>query len=265
MVQRSNPTRRHIVIVGATLLVLLSATRNPTLVRLIVGFLLLFLAGEAPPRTLRVTALIALGAWLVAANIGIPLHQRWAAPLAFVAIVATAIGAPEIERRLSPGAVWLLVLATIGGIYSCVPETGHLQPLAVLVGLLAVFEAATTSRVPPGLLCAGAGVLGWSVAYGGTYRSSALVGGFASFGILTIAPLLRFAARPGRPNHPHLGSLLLVGVQGLAALGISRTAGLATTSRRAVQLAVPELCSITVVTAAIIYLARLQPPDDSDL
>ena len=248
-------TTRAIAGIAAVLLVVESITRDTKLVRLLGGFVLLFAAGALARTVARRLVFAVPGASLVASAVGPRLHQRWAAPLTAAVIVAAATTVPELERHLERGVVWLLMLTTIGGIYACIPETGHLRALAITVGLMALIEAWSGERLGAGPLAAAAGVLAWSVAYGGTYRDSALVGGFASFGVLLLAPVAQQLRTRMRSGARQLGtvsySAALVTVHAIAAAVVSRTAGLATTIGVAIDRAIPTVATLAGVVAVL--------------
>ena len=200
------------------------------------------------------------GAVLVAANITVPVHQRWAPPLVVIVILAGSVLCVDYERRNDGrGTTAALVLLTIGGIYACVPETGHIEALAVGAGAWLLSEVLTGERVGPGVMLAAVGVMMWAVVYGGTYRDSALVGGFASLGLLLVEPVAR--RLPGPPRGlvaERLGRALpMTLLQGSYALLVSRTAGLAPSLARALLLAGP--CVLALVLVSRFVLGPIAP------
>ena len=257
-------TIRTLAAGAAGLLIVDSITGNSKVVRLLIGFVALFVAGAFWRTVARRTTATIPGAIVVASAVGPQLHQGWAAPVTALVIVAGAAAVPELERRLERGVVWLLMLATVGGIYACVPETGHLRALAMAAALMALIEAVSGERLGAGAVVAAVGVLAWSVAFGGTYRDSALVGGFASFGVLLLAPiasLLVTRTRPGsRPLQTFPYTIALIGAHAVAALIVSRTAGLATTLGGAIESAIPTVAALAAVVAALETARESGPP-----
>ena len=261
------------VLFGLSLLY--GATRNAPLVRLAAGFVALWASGELlAGRAVVVRGVAALpGAVLVAGNIGVPMHSRgqsWLVGLVFVA-AAIAVGCRTDRRTRSamrgerePESVALLALISVGGIYACVPETGHIASLALGVGLVALLERVEPEGIRPGLAVVLVGALLWAVAYGGTYRDSAVVGGVASLGLVVVEPIAR--RLPGPKRGMARGStaqlLGLVGLQGSFALAVSRTAGLAASSSEAVVIAVPMVVAVAVAARLLLGpapAAGLQP------
>ena len=251
---------RHVLVMAMTLLLVLSVTRRGDLVRLLAGFAALGIAGDRA--TGRGAAGVAWragsslpGAILVSANAGVVYHQRWAAAVVVTVIVAGAVLTVDLERRsLGFGTTGCLVLLSVGGIYACVPETGHLRPLAFGAAALVVLEVLGRARIGPGLTLAAVGVLAWAVVYGGTYRASALVGGFGAIGLLVIEPLARRLPGPRRAliRSRWLVPITLIALQGANALGVSRTAGLASSTAKAVALAVPWIVGLALLCRLLV-------------
>ena len=247
---------RGAALIASAALFTFSVTRNSAFARLVAGIALLFAGGELFASTRMRTRMAAAlpGATLVASGVGVTLTQRWAAPLVVVVIVVGAGTATNLARRMTRGTAWLVVLMTIGGIYACVPETGHVRPLAVAAGLVALVELVAHAPLGAGAITAAVGVLAWAVAYGGTYRDSALIGGFASFGVLLFGPIAQLLAvwLPRRPTASlAFSSATIVAVQGAGALVVSRTAGLANTVSGSIALAVPTLVAMVVLVAVL--------------
>ena len=231
-----------------------SVTRNAAFGRLVAGIaLLVILTNTTTQQRPKIRMAAALpGALLVASGVGVPLLQRWAAPLTVAVIMVAAATATTTHQRLPPGAAWALLLVTLGGIYACVPETGQMGPLAAAAALLAVYEAATHSRIQEGVMAAAIAMAAWSVAYGGTYRGSALIGGFSSFGVLLLFPAAAALPypRPIRPNAPRptLRLFVIAVLHVAAALVVSRTAGLAHSTGMALAIAAIVLTLLLIGT-----------------
>ena len=253
---------RSVTLAALSLVVIASVTRNYSLVRLAAGVIALYGAGELAAAAGALAKLIwaAPGAVLVAANLTVPVHQRWAPPLVVIVILAGSVLCVDYERRNDGrGTTAALVLLTIGGFYACVPETGHIGALAVGAGAWLLSEFLTGERVGPGVMLAAVGVMMWAVVYGGTYRDSALVGGFASLGLLLVEPVAR--RLPGPPRGlvaERLGrALAMILLQGSYALLVSRTAGLAPSLARALLLAGP--CVLALVLVSRFVLGPIAP------
>ena len=250
----------------AVAMVAQSVTRDAAFARLIGGLALLYVAAELT-ETISAQAIVvqmaaaAPGAVLVASGVGVPLHQRWAAPLTATVIVIATTTATHTDRSLPRGITWLLVLLTLAGVYACVPETGQIRPLALAAAALGAIEALTRTPLPKGALAAAIGITAWAVAYGGTYRNSALIGGFASLGLLLTFPLAvhlacrlatnRTSGRHAVPAH----QAVLVALHAGGALLVSRTAGLASSLSVAVPMAFAML-TVQVGLASLVVPAR---------
>lgn len=268
---------RWVLLVVAGVLAVLALRHGPLWLRVVPGLVVLFLAGEVGERLGPwLGGLVALpGALWVVANAAPRWHQRWSVLLLGVVVAAAVVASGRVRRLVPvPGGPWMLGLMTAGGVYACVPETGHVQEVALAVGVAMVAElvaqvrptapaasaapAAPAARAPQaaqagqaGLHGVMVGLLGWAVMYGGTYRDSAVIGGAACFGVLVLAPVVALvpAGAWGRPRGAWLRAAAIVGLQAAAALVVSRTAGLAPTWGRAVVLAVPTLVVLVALAS----------------
>ena len=253
--QRPAPT---LVLGLVGVLVVASVTRNGHVIRVAMGIVALYIGGEATGRRRYnpvIRGLLAVpGALLVTFNAFPYLLQRWSAQLLSLVVVLAVVAAPAV-RQLAPasGAYWLMVLMSIGGIYACVPETGHLQSLVLAVVALGLAEVVTGVRWGPGVTSVGVGMLGWAVVYGGTFRDSAVVGGAASFGLLALAPVVVLCSGRQRLSDGHVTSdrwrtPAMVMLQAATALIVGRTGGLADSAHTAWVQVLPALAATAVIT-----------------
>jgi hypothetical protein len=166
----------------------------------LVWALVLLAVGGAATGTpaLRPLAAVALGpgAVLLAAAVDTR-HVPWPD----VAAVATALGGGFLvadfdERFRRRGLAPVLFAISAYGVYAVVPET---DAALVLVGASLPLALVGWPVPLDGLGRAGAfgacGLFGWVVAHGGAARTSALVGGAASLGLLVLEPIVRRCAR----------------------------------------------------------------------
>lgn len=157
--------------------------------------------------------------------------QRRAAEVTLVVVLAAvAAGLASLSDRVPTPVPSLLALATLGGVYACVPETDQIPPVARAAVVMTVATLLVGRSQARTLVLALCGVIGWAVLFGGAERDSALVGGLASFGVLAVAPAV-LVLWP-RPAFLRLGRRApswcwLLGLQVVFCLGVSRTAGLA--------------------------------------
>lgn len=157
-----------------------------------------------------------------------------------------------------PGEFPALMVGATAAIFCCVPETDHLDEIAVALAVVFVLEVA--ARRPSGRAVGAleAGVVLAAGLYGATGRDSATVGAWFAFWPVVLAlysvAAARFAGhRAGRSRQ--LGALRRIAVEiiGLvAAIWVARTGALQPTvgpAFRAVALAAPA--SIVLATAVV--------------
>lgn len=239
---------------------LASITQSWPTTRLAGGLALVVVAahwwGDRP--LLARCAAVVPGAVLVAANVGVPLRQRWSGPMLVVVVVVAAAVAPALTARARAGLVPVLALLAAGGVYACVPETDHLQEAALALAALTLAELLARKSLGPAAAVGAVGLLGWATLYGGTYREGALVGGIASLGLLLLEPVARRLPGPRRPllrgSWPQ--ACATVGLQAGYCLAVSRTAGLQSSFGAALALASPQIVALAITTRLMIGPAR---------
>ena len=216
-----------------------------------------------PP--LMLVPLGAPGAWLLATDTGL-VEVGWIRTLVGVtAAVGAALTADFDDRWRARGAVPVLWLVTVLGVYATVPDTeqalvllGASLPLALLgwPWPAGSFGAAGSA--------AAVGLLAWTAAAGGYGRPSSIVGAVGCLGLLAVEPLAhglagRRAAGPGRLGGRLLGHPLavvpLAAAQVLLVWFESRVAGLRAEVRPAVILAVGSGV-VAVAVVALLLSAR---------
>jgi hypothetical protein len=124
----------------------------------------------------------------------------------------------------TPGEVPALLGLTAIAIYGCVPETGQMPAIGVMLAALFVIEL--VARRPSGLLvhAVAAGIVLWSGLYGATGRESAIVGALFAFWPLVLVVLV--CHWPGRAQ-PRMVSRWIIGlIGGIAAVTVARTGAL---------------------------------------
>lgn len=212
------------------------------------------------PRSRLFLPLLALpGAWLVAT--ATEATQPWA-PLVIGATVA--LGGSLVasfdhrwsDRPLGPG----LVVLSLVGVFATVPETKEALPVlgAVLpIGLIG--WPASIAALGAGGSLAITGLLAWTVAQGGTFRESAIVGGLACLGVLVAEPVgrsLRHRQASGHRPYPIAALLALVATHVVVVYLAARVAGLRDDLSSAVALAVIALVLALGAVVAVSVVAR---------
>jgi hypothetical protein len=148
----------------------------------------------------------------------------------------------------TPGEVpALLGLAAIA-IYGCVPETGQMRAIGVMLAALFVIEL--IARRPSGLLvhAVAAGIVLWSSLYGATGRASAIVGALFAFWPLVLVVTVCHWPRRAQPRPIIRWTIGLIG--GVAAVTVARTGALEPTVR-------PALLAVAIALPASLAAALL--------
>jgi hypothetical protein len=227
---------------------------------LVLGILALAGAGlvaDVVPGCRRFLPLLALpGAWIVAT--GTEATQPWA-PLVLGATVA--LGGALVEsfdrhwsvRPLGPS----LVVASFVGVFVTVPETREALPvLGAVLPLALLGWPVNLASLGAGGSLAATGLLAWTVAQGGTFRDSAMVGGLACLGLLLTEPFGRLLLRRRRlSGHRYrVGTVLaILAVHVVVVLLAARVAGLRDDLGSAVTLAGVTL-ALALAAAVVITL-----------
>lgn len=225
---------------------------------LVLGILALAGAGlvaDVVPRCRRFLPLLALpGAWLLAT--ATTATQPWA-PVAIGATVA--LGGTLValfdrhwrDRPLGPG----LLAVSFAGVFVTVPETREALPvLGAVLPLALIGWPVNLASLGAGGSLAATGLLAWTVAQGGTFRDSAIVGGLACLGLLLTEPVGRAVLRRRQHGHrPHrVGTVIAVIVAHVVVVFLAaRVAGLSDDLRSAVVLAGVTLALAIGIAAAV--------------
>jgi hypothetical protein len=152
----------------------------------------------------------------------------------------------------TPGEVPALLGLSAIAIYGCVPETGQMPAIGVMLAALFVIEL--VARRPSGLLvhAVAAGIVLWSGLYGATGRESAIVGALFAFWPLALVVLV--CHWPGRAQ-PQTVSRWTIGlIGGLAAVAVARTGALEPTigpALIAVAIALPTSLAAALLVDSI--------------
>lgn len=114
----------------------------------------------------------------------------WAA----VAVVGLAVALwwaiPVVHRMiLTPGVSWVLLGGCAAAAYGCVPETGQLHEVGVVLACGGVAELLRWRRLPVSALAAAAALVMWAAVFGATGAPRALVGG-----LFAVVPVVGTAA-----------------------------------------------------------------------
>ena len=203
------------------------------------------------PLPVRVAAGAVVG-WFVV-DLGQGPAPSWTRPTAALLLAGVAAGAAGMARRwpgrgLGTGAA----LGAFVGIYVCVPETERVLSAAVLAAI--PFIAEITGQLPTAwpTILASAALAVWAAYYGGVFRDSALVGGFASLGLLLLEPVSVRLPGPRRGIPPPFTVPALLALQVVYAVAVGRHAGLRPSLASAIAVAVPMALALTIVARLVI-------------
>ncbi len=171
-----------------------------------------------------VVGLAAVAASWDASNLGD--RSRWWAVAAAIVLAVVLAGALPLARQLleRPGFLPLTALAWLAAVYGCVPETDHVRPIAMLVGMVVLLELVSGEHMPFGWQLGTMGVVLWAGLYGATGRQSALVGALFGAWPLLLGPLVATVTHLTRASQPVRWAVTVAGVG--AALVVARTGAL---------------------------------------
>ena len=173
------------------------------------------------------TGLAAVAASWNASDLGERSHW-WAAATATLLTALIAAALPLARRLLpQPGAVPLTSLIWLAAVYSCVPETDHVLPAAMIVGVVATLELVAGEYLPFGWQLGIIGLVMWTGLYGATGRQSALVGALFGAWPVVLGPLTAMVSRLRRTAQWRRWFVTACG--GGGALAVARTGALAVT------------------------------------
>ena len=152
----------------------------------------------------------------------------------------------------TPGEVpALLGLAAIA-IYGCVPETGQMFGIAVLIVGLGLVELVTRTPSAPVVLGLAFAIVLWSGLYGATGRESAIVGALFAFWPLALVVIVCHLPRGAQPRLFVRWIIGLIG--GIAAVAVARTGALEPTigpALLAVAIALPTSLALALVVDSV--------------
>jgi hypothetical protein len=149
----------------------------------------------------------------------------------------------------TPGEVPALLGLTAIAIYGCVPETGQMRAIGVMLAPLFVIEL--VARRQSGLLvhAVAAGIVLWSGLYGATGRDSAIVGALFAFWPLVLVVIM--CHWPGRAQPSPVIRWIIGLIGGIAAVAVARTGALEPTIGPAL-LAVAIALPVSLVAALLV-------------
>jgi len=249
-----------LVIAGATLLALSRVGRVSTWLLVGLGAVV---AGSAIRAWLRVsplwTALLVAPGAAVIAHLALP-GPGWIRHVAFVGIamgggLAAAYGRDGEGDQVGP----LLISVSAAGIWATVPDTEH---ALALLGASAPLAVAGWPLRWARLGAVGAptwvALAMWTVASGGVGRSTAVVGGVGSLGVLALEPALWTLARRKAPaaSAPMVRPVEELGLHLALVLISSRIAGL----RRSLPVAIGIVVAAYSGAAWLLLVARSGAP-----
>jgi hypothetical protein len=153
---------------------------------------------------------------------------------------------------LTPGEYPMLLGWAALAIYGCVPETGQMSTIGLLVIGLLLAEVATGNRSHWAVHALATLVVLWAGLYGATGRGSAVVGAWFAFWPIVLVALTSIIAGPIRPTI----RWMIGAIGGLAAVGMARTGGIEPTTTPALMAAgVAGLLSL-IAAAGVLAISR---------
>lgn len=225
----------------------------------VIGIALLALAVVWPQRR-QVQALLAALAGLAIARAcwSATFEDRsanwWAVGVAALLTVALWWAVPRLRLASGmPSSRWGLYAGCAFAVYACVPETGQMTEVGLVIVAAAVAEVLRQRLLPVSADVGVAGLLLWSALFGATGRPSALIGGlFALVPLIAVPAVL--AARPVLVAAALRWRWALAVVWIGAAVAVARTGGI---SRNAAPAWTAVACFTVAALAVSELLARL--------
>ena len=186
-------------------------------------------APAAPAAVVRLASGAVVGLAAVAISWdagGLGDRWRWWAAAAALVLAVVLAGALPLARQLlgRPGFLPFTVLAWLAAVYGCVPETDHVLPIAMLVGMVVLLELVSGEHMPFGWQLSMMGVVLWAGLYGATGRQSALVGALFGAWPVLLGPLVATVTHLTRASQPVRWAVTASGAA--AALVVARTGAL---------------------------------------
>ncbi len=174
--------------------------------------------------------------------------RAWAAVGTVVLAALVGVGAAPLQRRLAtPALPWLVLGAAAVAIYGCVPETGQMAEVGVLLACGGGAELVRRRALPAAFVAAGGGVVLWSGVYGAAGRQSALIGALFSVAATLWVPV---ACRVWRSLgvSTEAWRWVVAVVAAAASVGMARTGGLERTAGPALLAAGAWAAMVVAVT-----------------
>lgn len=221
------------------------------------GFLLDLLSVRWRLPLVVVAVASAPGAWLLYdAGLG---TAPWVDRLLGIAVFVGATTLADVDQRRRGSAVGpILVLVTVGGMYSTLPDTEQALALLGVSGLLLTGWPLRLARLGTGGAFATAGALAIVAALGGVGRQRSVVAAVACLGVVLVEPLAEAVAgrrRHRAVRHGRLDTLALLALHVVTVLVCARVAGLRDGVAEAATIAAATL-SAALVTWTIWALVR---------
>ena len=179
----------------------------------------------------------------------------WAAAATVVVAIVVAEFLPATRRLLPiPGAAPATIVATLGAVGLCVPETDQMAIAALLP--LGVVAAELIGRRQVGVewyAVASASVL-WAGVFGTSGRQSALIGALFAWWAVTLLPTVNLVRSVGT----RAAAVVVAVIAAVAVVVVARTGGIAETARPAWLAAV--VSGAVSFTSALVVVRASSPP-----
>ncbi|HEY4331573.1 MAG TPA: hypothetical protein VGM78_03345 [Ilumatobacteraceae bacterium] len=210
-----------------------------------------------PPMWLRAACGLIAGIVVVAASwdasdLG-ESHRRWAVVATIAVAVAVGVALPRARELMpAPGMMPFVIGTSLVAIYGCVPETGQIPEMAVVVVVVTLIEVASRSSLAIGWHGATAALVMWAGLYGATGQQRAIVGALFAFWPVVIVPLVTML-RPSLAEARQIVRWTVAGIASVAAVIVARTGALQPRLRPAV-VSVLQLAGISAALAIAVAI-----------
>lgn len=187
--------------------------------------------------------------WAAAAVVGMSVGLWWAVPVIHRAVV-------------TPGVSWVLVGGCAAAAYGCVPETGQLWEVGLVLVCGGLAEIVRWRQLPVPVVAAATSLVLWAATFGATGAPRALVGGlFAVMPVLGTAAVVshvrptlneRRAAIPAQSDcQTERAVFAVIALWVISALVVARTGGISRSLEPAVLSVAIAVLVATLLSATI--------------
>ena len=191
----------------------------------------------------------------------------WAAAATVLVAVALADLLPTVRELLPiPGVAPLTLVAVLGAIYLCVPETDQIPVAAIVPVVVVALELVGRRQVGLEWYAVAAASVLWAGMFGAAGRQSALIGALFAWWAVVLLPLVNGLRRLPSGRVGTTTAVIIAVIGAVSAAVMARTGGIAATGGdawlAAVTLAVVSLLvSLVVVRFGLVRSSSERRPD----